>query len=399
MTTTARPSQNTNTAYHPPMAGEREPQRLRSLDIARGLVMVLMAIDHVRVYSGVPAGGPSLGVFFTRWVTHFAAPGFAFLAGTGALLYGVKLDDRRALGRFLLIRGAMLVLLELTVVRELWTFNLDFANYNLAGVIWMLGWCMILLSALVQLPPAVVGIIGIAIVAGQSVFDPIGRALPLALGKFLYLGDAVRLGTDGPPILILYVIVPWIGVMAAGYWFGSVMTRPPAERHRVCRRIGWTLTIGFVAIGTAMTLSRPAPENAPPFLLRLLNQRKYPASPLFLMMTLGPTILFLPLAEKMRGGAANVLSTFGRVPLFYYLLHISIIHLSAIVVSLVREGAVNPWLLANHPMNPGPVPPSYRWSLGLLYLVFAVDVALLYIPCRWFASAKARDRTGLLRFL
>lgn len=399
MATTARDS--ANTIFHPGSASDREAQRIRSLDIARGVVMILMAIDHVRVYSGVPAGGPTFGVFFTRWVTHFAAPAFAFLAGTGAFLHGLKLDDRRALGKYLAIRGAILIALELTVLREAWTFNLDVAHYNLAGVIWMLGWCMILMAALVQLPAAVVGVIGVLLVVGQDAFNAIGAALPSAVGKFLYLGGAVELGADGPPILILYVIVPWIGVMAAGYWFGTIMTRPVDERQRLCKRIGWALTIAFVAIAGAMVATHPAPAgaNAPPALFRLLNQRKYPASQLFLLMTLGPTILFLPYAEQMRGGVARVLSTFGRVPLFYYLLHIPLIHVSAVVVSLIRDGSVNPWLFGNHPLNPGPVPPAYRWSLPLLYLVFAIDVALLYLPCRWFAAVKARNRTGLLRFL
>jgi len=399
MATTARDS--TQPTYHPGTSGIRELERVRSLDIARGVVMVLMAIDHVRVYSGVPAGGPTFGVFFTRGVTHFAAPAFAFLAGTGAFLHGSKLDDRRALGKFLAIRGAILIARELTVLREAWTFNLDVAGYNLAGVIWMLGWCMILMAALVQLPTTIVGVIGALLMVGQDAFNPIGAALPSAIGKFLYLGGAVEVGANGPPILILYVIVPWIGVMAAGYWFGTIMTKPLDERRRACLRLGWAMTLAFVAISAAMVFTHPAPagQSAPPTLLRMLNQRKYPASQLFLLMTLGPTILFVGYAEEMRGALGRVMSTYGRVPLFYYLLHIPLIHLSAVIVSLMREGAVNSWLFANHPMNPGPAPAGYRWGLGLLYLVFTIDVALLYIPCRWFAGVKSRNRSGLLRFL
>src|SRR5690348_15868351 len=136
--------------------------RVASIDIIRGAVMVLMAIDHVRVYSGLPAGGPTPGIFFTRWVTHFSAPGFVFLAGTSAFFYGRKYQG---LPRYLLVRGAWLILLELTVIRVGWTFNLDFANYLLAGVIWMIGWCMILIAALVRLPSRVVGAIGLAIIA------------------------------------------------------------------------------------------------------------------------------------------------------------------------------------------------------------------------------------------
>lgn len=397
MGTTA--TQSANTVFTPTSDPGARPGRIGSLDIARGLAMVLMAVDHVRVYSGVPAGGPDPAVFFTRWITHFAAPAFAFLAGTGAFLYGSKLGDRRALGKYLAIRGAFLVALELTVLREAWTFNADFLNYNLAGVLWMLGWCMILMAALVQLPVVVVGVTGVAVVLGQNVFGPIGEVLPSAIGKFLYLGGGVQLGAGGPPILILYVIVPWIGVMAAGYWFGTVMTRNVEERRRLCRIIGWTLTGAFVVIGAGVALTHGGNAQSPPLLFRILNQRKYPASQLFLLMTLGPTILFIAYAEAMHGAVARVLTTFGRVPLFYYILHIPLIHATALVVSLIRQGSINPWLFTNHPLDPGPVPPGYRWSLPLLYLVLAIVICLLYLPCRWYAAAKARDRTGLLRFL
>lgn len=386
------------TSFAPGTSPTRASSRIASLDIARGIVMVLMAIDHVRVYAGVPAGGPTAGVFFTRWVTNFSAPVFVFLAGTGAFLYGQK-TDKRSLSRYLVTRGALLVLLELTVLREAWTFNADFANYNLAGVIWMLGWCMILMAALVHLPARAVGVLGLLLVVGQPVFTPIGHRLPSAIGQFLYLGGAVPIGPDGPPILILYVIVPWIGVMAAGYGFGAIMTREPEERRTLCLRIGWGATIAFVVLATFMALMQRGPENGPPFLFRVLNQRKYPASVLFLLMTLGPAIAFLPYAERMEGWFARVMGTFGRVPMFFYLLHIPLIHASAVVVSFIREGRANPWLFGNHPLNPGEVPAGYRWSLVLLYLVFAVDVALLYLPCRWYASVKSRDRTGLLRYL
>src|SRR5215471_13392485 len=140
-----------------PKVGERVP----SVDILRGLVMVLMAIDHVRVYSGVPAGGPTAGVFFTRWVTHFCAPAFVFFAGTAAFLYGRKVGDKRTLARYLVTRGLLLVALELTVIRFFWTFSFDFAHFALAGVIWMLGWCMVLLAGLIWLPTRVVGVLGL----------------------------------------------------------------------------------------------------------------------------------------------------------------------------------------------------------------------------------------------
>jgi uncharacterized membrane protein len=379
---------------------QRAPaERIASLDITRGIVMLLMAIDHVRVYAGVPTGGPTPGVFFTRWVTHFSAPGFAFLAGTGAFLLGRKLDDKRALARYLVERGLILIVLELTVLRLAWTFNVDFANYNLAGVIWMLGWCMILTAGIVWLPTAAIAVLGLLLIVGQSVFTPIGHALPAAIGSFLYLGGEVRFSANGPPFEVLYVIVPWIGVMATGYAFGTIMTFEPERRRAWCLRIGLSATALFIVIAGVMVARQPSRPGSPPAILRMLSQRKYPASALFLMMTLGPMLAFLPLAQRMRGRVASVLTTFGRVPLFYYLLHIPLIHAAALVVSLIREGRIDPWLFGNHPMAPPPVPDGYRWSLALLYLVYAVVVVLLYWPCRWYADLKARSKSRMLRYI
>src|SRR6185436_5957819 len=156
---------------HPaPSFSRNDLSRIQSIDFVRGMVMILMAIDHVRVYSGVPPGGPSPGVFFTRWVTHFCAPAFVFLAGTSAFFNGRKLGDMRKLSRFLVTRGALLVVLELTLIKFFWTFGLDHKTFTLAGVIWMLGWCMILLGGMVRLSPQVIGWIGVAIALGQQLF-------------------------------------------------------------------------------------------------------------------------------------------------------------------------------------------------------------------------------------
>ena len=368
--------------------------------------MVLMAIDHVRVYSGVPAGGPTLGVFLTRWITHFVAPGFAFLAGTAAFFHGRKLGNTRALSRYLLTRGAILVLLELTIIRVFWTFNLDFAHYNLAGVIWMLGWCMIIMAALVHLPVRAIAFIGLLLVFGQMLVGAVAEQLPSSLGwlaKILYFVDVIQFGEDGPPLAILYVLVPWIGVMAAGYAFGAVLLRPEPERRRLCFRIGGAaIALFFIMRGLDIGDQnhwRSGENLSAPGFIRFLNTSKYPASPDFLLMTLGPIIALLPFAERARGKIGEVLATFGRVPMFYYLLHIPAIHTAAIVVSLVREGGVNPWLFANHPMWPPPIPEGYRWSLGLLYLVFVIVVALLYPACRWYARVKQNRPRSLLRFI
>lgn len=391
--------------------------RITSIDIIRGAVMVLMAIDHVRVFSGVPAGGPTPGVFFTRWVTHFCAPAFIFLAGTSAYLQGQR---ETRLSRQLLLRGAWLVLLELTFIRFFWTFNFDYAHYALAGVIWAIGWCMILMAGLVKLPVTAVGVFGLVIIAGHNllglVLGQVMRGIqtdPLSgLWKILYLGffaGPVQLGADGPRLTVLYSIIPWIGVMAAGYAFGRILTRPPAERDRLCLRIGlgaialFLVLRGFNIYGDLRpwTAVGSGPGGAPPMpaLFRFLNTTKYPASLLFLLMTLGPTIALIPLVERARGAVAGWLTVFGRVPFFYYLLHIPLIHLLALGVSFLREGQVNPWLFTNHPMENPPPPEGYTWGLPLLYLVWGVAVVILYFACRWFAGVKARRREWWLRYL
>ena len=171
------------------------------------------------------------------------------------------------------------------------------------------------------------------------------------------------------------------------------------DRRRLCLRIGLGATALFLAAAGLAVALQPAGENAPPILFRLLGQRKYPASALFLLMTLGPTIALLPVAERARGWLADGLATFGRVPMFYYLLHIPLIHLAAMVVSVVRTGAVSPWLFGNHPMAPPELPAGYQWSLPLLYLVFGAVIAILYLPCRWFAALKARRKGGWLTYV
>jgi uncharacterized membrane protein len=379
--------------------------RLVSLDVMRGLVMVLMAIDHVRVYSGLPAGGPTPGIFFTRWVTHFCAPAFVFFAGTSAYLAG-RNRTTSDLARHLVTRGAWLVLLELTVIRLAWTFNFDYAHYLLFGVIWMLGVCMILLAGLVRLPTPAIAAFGLIVIFAQNIVGVLAQATPESaraswgwIWQLLYFGGVFTLGQNGPAIAVLYSIVPWIGVMAAGYAFAAIVILESSERRRLCLRIGLSATALFLVFGGLVVFLSPARAGAPPALLRLLNQNKYPASQLFLLMTLGPTIALLPLAERARGAAGRVLAVFGRVPLFYYLLHIPVIHAAAIIVSLVREGRVDPWLFGNHPMMPPPVPDGYTWGLPLLYLVFAVVVAILYVPCRWFAQVKAQRRDGVVRYI
>jgi uncharacterized membrane protein len=387
-------------------------RRIHSIDVARGVAMVLMAIDHVRVYAGVPPGGPRPGVFFTRWITNFVAPAFAFFAGTSAYLLGRRMGDRRALSRYLVSRGLILVLLELTVIRVAWTFNFDFGQYLLAGVIWMLGWCMVLLAVLIWLPMLAIGAFGVAVIVLHNLMDFVSPATLNALQQsslswlwqILYFGGPIQLGQNGPTLMVLYSIVPWIGVMAAGYAFGAVMTLEGGQRDRICVALGALAIVLFLVLRGIDVYGDPrhwhltAPTPMPG-VFRFINTSKYPASLQFLLMTLGPTILLLPLAEKARGKIGEIFATFGRVPMFYYLLHIPTIHLAAVILSLMREGRVDPWLFANHPMMNPPPPEGYTWRLALLYAVFFVVVAVLYVPCRWYARRKATNPAPWMRYI
>jgi uncharacterized membrane protein len=201
----------------------RMPTRVRGIDVVRGLVMVLMAVDHVRVFAGVPAGGPTPGVFFTRWITHFCAPGFLFLAGTAVYLRAARRAGQAAESWHLVTRGLFLVLLELTVLRAAWTFNADVWNYNLAGVIWLIGWCLVGLAVPIRLPLGVVAAIGTAIVAGHDAWGPAVFGDDAVVGGWVaqvfYTAGSFRIGDTGPRLVILYSLLPWIGVMALGFAF------------------------------------------------------------------------------------------------------------------------------------------------------------------------------------
>jgi uncharacterized membrane protein len=411
------PTASANPAATPLSVETKAKARIGSIDLIRGAVMILMAIDHVRVFSGVPAGGPTLGVFFTRWITHFCAPAFIFLAGTSIFLYGRKHIDT---SRFLVTRGLWLIFLEFTFLRVAWTFNFDFRGYEMAGVIWVIGICMILMAGLIKLPPAAVGTIGVLMIAAHNLMDShMGKLLDgldqnrlSGLWKIMYVGffaGPIQFSPHGPNLIVLYSVIPWIGVMAVGYAFGKVMTFDPARRRQLCLMIGLSAIALFLVLRGFNLYGDPRPwhpsGSAPtgslpmPGVLSFLNTTKYPASLCFLLMTLGPIITLIPFVEGLSGALARAITLFGRVPFFFYMLHIPLIHALALVVSKIRLGYVSPWLFTNHPMgNPEP-PDGYVWSLPLLYLVWGIAIVLLYFACRWFAELKAKNDSWILQYL
>lgn len=391
--------------------------RLQSVDIWRGFAIVVMAVDHVRVFFSNATFDPtdlsqaSAALFLTRWITHFAAPGFVFLAGTGAFLYGARVKDPARLSRFLFTRGLWLILIEMTFVRLAWTFNIDYGHYLLGGVLWMIGLCMILMAGIVRLPITVIGAFGVLMVAAHNLLLLASRTMPkpLETGGFswlfriLYYGGAIPRWYDGPKLVVLFVVVPWVGVMAAGYAFGAVLQRPEKDRWRICRRLGGAMIVAFVLMRALNLYGDQHPWSVQPrgavfTALSFLNVSKYPASLLFLLMTLGPMIAALPLLERARGPLARVLETFGRVPFFFYILHIPLIHGLAAFFSLLRYGTVIPWISGNHPMAAPDPPDGYGYSLGVIWLMWALVVVMLYFPCARFAELKARRRDAWLSY-
>jgi uncharacterized membrane protein len=248
---------------------------------------------------------------------------------------------------------------------------------------------------------AAVAGLGVATIGLHNLMDLVpqdGRPTGV-VWQVLYGGGPI--GGEGGVLFVLYSLVPWVGVMAAGYGFGAIVLLEPARRRRLCLAIGLGATALFVVLRLLNGYGNPSPWGGGrmPAILSFLNPAKYPASLDFLLMTLGPTIALVPLLEGARDALSRVLAVFGRVPLFYYLLHIPLIHALAIGVSLARSGAVDPWLFGNHPAMIGPPREGYTWSLGLLHLVWLLSVVLLYFPSRWYAERKLAGGAGWMRYL
>ena len=379
--------------------------RIESVDLLRGLVMVVMVLDHTRDYfMNLQVGATDLArttpaLFFTRWITHFCAPTFMFLAGVGASLAGSNGMSRPGLARFLLARGLWLVVLDVTVVSFLLFFTVP--NAIVAGVLWAIGWSMVALAGLVFLPRWLIGAIGVAMIAGHDLLDGIRAegSGPLSMIWHILHQQGFLPMPGGFVLFVLYPLVPWIGVMAASYAFGPVLELPRERRRPILIGMGLALTLAFVALRATNVYGDPNPwttRASPTFTaLSFLNGSKYPPSLLYLLMTLGPAIVALGLLDRGAGRFGGPLLTFGRVPLFFYLLQWPVAHGLAVLVATLR-GQATGWMFRFPPFQS---PPEYGAGLVEVYLAWLVVLALLYAPCRWFAGVKRRHRWGWLSYL
>jgi uncharacterized membrane protein len=450
------PAADTFGSYTP----ARSRSRLDSVDLLRGIVMVIMMLDHTRefIHASVlqfdpldPARTHPV-LFFTRWITHFCAPVFVFLAGTGAYLQLARGKSRGELSRFLWTRGLWLIVLEFTVVRFLVFFNVSPALAGFMQVIWVTGVGMILLAALIHLPLRWVAAFGIGMMALHNLLDGIqvagwrGPDSPVpSIGAKLWMilhnrFSVFPIGSSfpSPLVVVLYPLIPWVGVLAAGYAFGSLYQMDAERRQRRLVRLGTLMVAAFLVLRafnyagnpygaipgqhgygdpqpwrTALTV--PANPGAPPaanaptrtvelapvgIALSFLNVTKYPPSLLFLLMTLGPAMLALAWFERIRlNPLTRALVTFGRVPLFFYLLQWLVSHGFAVLLALAAGQSVARLFAAPWDWPTGEAARGLGFNLWVVYAVWLAGVALLYPVCRWYAGVKQRRRDWWLSYL
>jgi uncharacterized membrane protein len=380
--------------------------RLEAVDVVRGVIMVIMALDHTRDFFGIPGQNPtnlataSAALFLTRWITNFCAPVFFLLTGTGAYL-SLRRKSAAGLSRYLLTRGTWLIFLELVLVRCLaYQFNVDY-KVTMLLVLWALGWAMIALAALVRLRPAVVTAIGLVLIAGHNLFDGVRLASPL--WSILHAPGFV-LNTPDHVVFVGYPLIPWVGVTAVGFGLGQVYSWDAARRRAVLMRLGLASIAAFLVLRGINVYGDPArwtsQHSALFTALSFLNTTKYPPSLLFLLMTLGPALLFLRLVDGRTPAVLAPARVIGKVPLFYFVLHFVLIHLLAVVICYARSGSAH-WLfespdLGNYPFTP---PPGWGFSLATVYLLWAAVVLSMYPLCRWFAGVKQRRSDPWLSYL
>jgi uncharacterized membrane protein len=428
----------------PPPASAAAPTvrpRLDAVDWLRGLVMVVMALDHVRDFWGdvtfdaIDPHQTTLRHFFTRWVTHFCAPTFIFLTGAGVYLAAARGRTKTQLVGFLFTRGLWLILLEFTVLRLCWLWGDLTYEFMPGGVLWAIGASLVLMAPLILLPDWLITLLGLALILGHNAFDGVkGESFGSWSWVWYILHDQgpIRIlapdpatGFKGVTFFPAYKVVPWVGVVMVGYGFGRVLLFDPARRLRWLVGLGLGLCVAFIAVRglnaygdpkpwlhepdaqVLAKLAEPPPAGTPPRTawpplsprefdaLSFLNCEKYPPSLDYLLMTLGPALLLLAAAFAVPPGPlGRILITFGRVPLFYYLLHLPLIFAAAYLAYLVGHwqgayGSLESFLRAG----------GLRLPLWQVYLVWLAVVVILYFPCRWYADLKRRSRSVWLSYL
>jgi uncharacterized membrane protein len=391
--------------------------RLASVDALRGGVMIVMALDHVRdfVHRGAMSQSPTdlstttTVLFLTRWVTHVCAPVFMLTAGLGAYFYlrdGARTKGQ--LARFLVTRGLWLMFLEVTLMQLAYNFSVSSSYPIFLLVLWVLGACMIVLAALIWIPITWLSILSIAVIVLHHLLDSVraqsfGGLAPLwtllhQVGAFPFAGRV---------LIAPYTLIPWFAVMALGYCLGPMFTKPAEERQRLLMRIGTLMTIAFLLVRGMNGYGDPSRWSWQPSaaftVLSLLNTTKYPPSLSFLLMTLGPALIALSFLDRARLSRSNPLTVFGRVPLFYFVIHFIAAHAAIVLLSLTRYGtAALGFMFQPVPSMGGPAkafPPDFGYELWVAYAVWLAIVVALYPLCAWFGRLKERQTSWWLSYM
>lgn len=373
-----------------------------AIDALRGLVILLMVLDHTRdFFFGFQVKPTDLSVttpvlFFTRWVTHFCAPVFVFLAGASAFLYG-KRNTPRQLTQFLVTRGLLLIVLELTVVRMCWIPD-PLYRMTLLQVIWVLGWSMLLLAAAARLSALAIAALALGFTLAQTQLAQLTAA---SFGSFAWLFQllfqrAVLHPAEGRIVAVTYPIVPWCALMFFGYAYGSWLQLPAEQRRRRTLRLGAALSAAFVVLRAFTSAGDPVAwreQNTPLFsLMAFLNCEKYPPSLCYMLMTMGPALCLLALWDRQTNARwQRFLAVYGSVPLFCYVTHLAVLRYSALPLAFSRFGQA---AFVPPPGHAG----SPEYPLWVTYVVWLLAIALLYPAARWFLRKKRSRPESVLRF-
>ncbi len=385
-------------------------RRIESVDVVRGLIITLMALDHVRDFFGDLAADPTAlatttpGLFFTRWITHFCAPAFFLLTGTGAFLALGKMS-KAELARYLISRGIWLIFLELVVMRFALQFNIDY-QVTIITVLWALGWAMIALAGLIWLPIWAIAGFGIVMVAGHNLLDGISAA---SFGAWAPLwsilhAPGIILNNGRSVVVISYVLIPWIGVTALGFCLGRLFQGDAGRRKTLLLWLGVGLCAAFLVLRLANVYGDPvawSQQKSPLWtLISFLNVTKYPPSLLFLLMTLGPVLLLLRAFEHRIPQIFQPALIIGKIPLFFFVLHFFLIHLLAVLASWLRYGEIGEMFrspdLGHFPFSQ---PPAWGESLPVIYAIWLAVILLMYPLCRRYAQVKQRNKAWWLSYL
>jgi uncharacterized membrane protein len=385
--------------------------RVESIDLLRGAIMIIMALDHVRDYFNADAmlfeptdlSQTNILLFFTRFITHYCAPAFMLLSGTSAYLVGLR-KGKKALSKFLFTRGLWLIFLELTVVNFGWFFDTDFSTMG-TFVIWALGFSMIVLSALIYLPLPAILAFSLVMIFGHNLLDNIqvnGQGMDAVIWSLFHQSNFFKFGNV--LFFAAYPVVPWIGVMSLGFCLGRLYQQDcdAGRRKKLLLQIGIGAILLFIALRYTNWYGDFSPwsqqQNTSFTVLSFLNVSKYPPSLLYLLVTLGPSLVFLSFTENSRGWLSEKIKVIGRVPMFYYLVHLYLIHLTAMAAASVSGFKWSDMILNNW-ISSEPQLRGYGFSIGITYAVWLGLVVILYFMCRWYDKYKRTHQHWWLSYL